>query len=84
MERVDMGSQAETSSSSKRDMGSYSSTMKPSDVKALTYRYNIPRDLHPVAVSSVSDKKMNAEYERLFSKTYSYVDRISHLSEKSV
>ncbi|GKB62253.1 hypothetical protein Tco_0918439 [Tanacetum coccineum] len=27
---------------------------------------------------------MNAEYERLFSKTYSYVDRISHLSEKSV
>ncbi|GJY82766.1 hypothetical protein Tco_0496142 [Tanacetum coccineum] len=31
-----------------------------------------------------SDKKMNAEYERLFSKTYSYVDRISHLSEKSV
>ncbi|GJS97142.1 hypothetical protein Tco_0804110 [Tanacetum coccineum] len=52
MERVDMGSQAETSSSSKRDMGSYSSTMKPSDVKALTHRYNIPRDLHPVAVSS--------------------------------
>ncbi|GJU19315.1 hypothetical protein Tco_1152657 [Tanacetum coccineum] len=51
-ERVDMGSQAETSSSSKRDMGSYSSTMKPSDVKALTHRYNIPRDLHPVAVSS--------------------------------
>ncbi|GJX49564.1 hypothetical protein Tco_0276409 [Tanacetum coccineum] len=45
MERVDMGSQAETSSSSKRDMGSYSSTMKPSDVKALTHRYNIPRDL---------------------------------------
>ncbi|GKG50865.1 hypothetical protein Tco_0538989, partial [Tanacetum coccineum] len=32
---ADMGSQAETSSSSKRDMGSYSSTMKPSDVKAL-------------------------------------------------
>ncbi|GJZ81377.1 hypothetical protein Tco_0646371 [Tanacetum coccineum] len=31
-----------------------------------------------------SDKKMSAEYERLFSKTYSYVDRISHLSEKSV
>ncbi|GJW75867.1 hypothetical protein Tco_0135237 [Tanacetum coccineum] len=31
-----------------------------------------------------SDKKMNAEYERLFSKTYSYVDRISHLSEKPV
>ncbi|GKB93607.1 hypothetical protein Tco_0979744 [Tanacetum coccineum] len=29
-----------------------------------------------------SDKKMNAEYERLFSKTYSYVDRISHLSKK--
>ncbi|GKE01566.1 hypothetical protein Tco_1389549 [Tanacetum coccineum] len=29
-----------------------------------------------------SDKKMSAEYERLFSKTYSYVDRISHLSEK--
>ncbi|GJY86007.1 hypothetical protein Tco_0500033 [Tanacetum coccineum] len=29
-----------------------------------------------------SDKKMNAEYERLFSKTYSYVDCISHLSEK--
>ncbi|GKA85152.1 hypothetical protein Tco_0806806 [Tanacetum coccineum] len=52
MERVDMGSQAETSSSSKRDMGSYSSTMKPSDVKALTHKYKIPRDLHPVAVSS--------------------------------
>ncbi|GJY77718.1 hypothetical protein Tco_0483519 [Tanacetum coccineum] len=31
-----------------------------------------------------SDKKMSAEYERLFSKTYSYVDRISHLSEKPV
>ncbi|GKB59624.1 hypothetical protein Tco_0915810 [Tanacetum coccineum] len=29
-----------------------------------------------------SDKKMTAEYERLFSKTYLYVDRISHLSEK--
>ncbi|GKF56571.1 hypothetical protein Tco_0166911, partial [Tanacetum coccineum] len=29
-------------------------------------------------------KKMNVEYERLFSKTYSYVDRISHLSEKPV
>ncbi|GKE55593.1 hypothetical protein Tco_1494778 [Tanacetum coccineum] len=27
---------------------------------------------------------MNAEYERLFSKTYSYVGRISHLSEKPV
>ncbi|GJX51517.1 hypothetical protein Tco_0278362, partial [Tanacetum coccineum] len=51
-ERVDMGSQAETSSSSKRDMGSYSSTMKPSDVKTLTHKYKIPRDLHPVAVSS--------------------------------
>ncbi|GJX52070.1 hypothetical protein Tco_0280439 [Tanacetum coccineum] len=31
-----------------------------------------------------SDKKMTAEYERLFSKTYPYVDRISHLSEKPV
>ncbi|GJY73083.1 hypothetical protein Tco_0477514 [Tanacetum coccineum] len=31
-----------------------------------------------------SDKKMNAEYERLFSKTYSYVDRISNLSDKPV
>ncbi|GJR53764.1 hypothetical protein Tco_1404285 [Tanacetum coccineum] len=31
-----------------------------------------------------SDKKMNAEYERLFSKTYSYVDRISHLPDKPV
>ncbi|GJU81110.1 hypothetical protein Tco_1283475 [Tanacetum coccineum] len=51
-ERVDMGSRAETSSSSKRDMGSYSSTMKASDVKALTHKYKIPRDLHPVAVSS--------------------------------
>ncbi|GJV99530.1 hypothetical protein Tco_1554782 [Tanacetum coccineum] len=46
VERVDMGSQAETSSSSKRDMGCYSSTMKPSDVKALTHKYKIPRDLH--------------------------------------
>ncbi|GKD05587.1 hypothetical protein Tco_1180561, partial [Tanacetum coccineum] len=52
VERVDTGSRAETSSSSKRDMGSYSSTMKPSDVKALTHKYKIPRDLHPVAVSS--------------------------------
>ncbi|GKC15156.1 hypothetical protein Tco_1011938 [Tanacetum coccineum] len=51
-ERVDMGSQAEASSSSKRDMGSYISTMKPSEVKALTRKYKIPRDLHPVAVSS--------------------------------
>ncbi|GJX26217.1 hypothetical protein Tco_0232513 [Tanacetum coccineum] len=47
-----MGSQAEASSSSKRDMGSYISTMKPSDVKALTRKYKIPRDQHPVAVSS--------------------------------
>ncbi|GKF08420.1 hypothetical protein Tco_0042644, partial [Tanacetum coccineum] len=31
-----------------------------------------------------SDKKMTAEYNRLFSKTYSYVDRISRLSEKPV
>ncbi|GKD00948.1 hypothetical protein Tco_1171222 [Tanacetum coccineum] len=52
VERVDMGSQAEASSSSKRDMGSYASSMKPSDVKALTRKYKIPRDLHPVAVSS--------------------------------
>ncbi|GJX05550.1 hypothetical protein Tco_0191466 [Tanacetum coccineum] len=52
VERVDTGSRAETSSSSKRDMDSYSSTMKPSDVKALTHKYKIPRDLHPVAVSS--------------------------------
>ncbi|GJZ85826.1 hypothetical protein Tco_0651165 [Tanacetum coccineum] len=52
VERVDMGSQAEASSSSKRDMGSYISTMKPSDVKALTRKYKIPRDLHPVDVSS--------------------------------
>ncbi|GJX55619.1 hypothetical protein Tco_0285516 [Tanacetum coccineum] len=50
VERVDMGSQAEASSSSKRDMGSYTSTMKPSDVKALTRKYKIPMDLHPVAV----------------------------------
>ncbi|GKB06663.1 hypothetical protein Tco_0834896 [Tanacetum coccineum] len=143
VERADMGSQAEASSSSKRDMGSSISTMKPSDVKTLTRKYKIPRDLHPVAISSewimdrltdeyiglyeqyfefvglrvpfstfllavirhfhvhisqlvplgdwfsfekraYSDKKMNAEYERLFSKTYSYVDRISHLSEKPV
>ncbi|GJZ04302.1 hypothetical protein Tco_0537577 [Tanacetum coccineum] len=46
VERVDMGSQAEASSSSKRDMGSYTSTMKPSDVKALTRKYKIPMDLH--------------------------------------
>ncbi|GKC37045.1 hypothetical protein Tco_1049429 [Tanacetum coccineum] len=52
VERVDMGSQAEASSSSKRDMGSYISTMRPSEVKALTRKYKIPRDLHPVAVSS--------------------------------
>ncbi|GKE84536.1 hypothetical protein Tco_1558278, partial [Tanacetum coccineum] len=31
-----------------------------------------------------SNKKMSAEYERLFSKTYSYMDCISHLSEKPV
>ncbi|GJV32912.1 hypothetical protein Tco_1393312 [Tanacetum coccineum] len=47
-----VGPQAEASSSSKRDMGSYISTMKPSDVKTLTRKYKIPRDLHPVAVSS--------------------------------
>ncbi|GJS46030.1 hypothetical protein Tco_0596151 [Tanacetum coccineum] len=52
VERVDTGSQAEASSSSKRDMGSYTSTMKPSDVKALTRKYKIPMDLHPVVVSS--------------------------------
>ncbi|GJY23871.1 hypothetical protein Tco_0397529 [Tanacetum coccineum] len=37
VERADMGSQAEASSSSKRDMGSYISTMKPSDGEALTH-----------------------------------------------
>ncbi|GJW08475.1 hypothetical protein Tco_1570898 [Tanacetum coccineum] len=34
--------------------------------------------------SKLDGGKMNAEYERLFSKTYPYVDRISHLSEKPV
>ena len=31
-----------------------------------------------------SDKKMNAEFDRLFSKTYPYVDRIVRNSEKPV
>ncbi|GJU24831.1 hypothetical protein Tco_1163452 [Tanacetum coccineum] len=52
VERVDIGSQAEGSSSSKRDMGSYTSTMKPSDVKALTRKYKIPMDLHPVVMTT--------------------------------
>ncbi|GJY70966.1 hypothetical protein Tco_0474669 [Tanacetum coccineum] len=47
------------------------------------------RELHQMMMrmngfDPYSDKKMTAEYERLFSKTYPYVDRISHLSEKPV
>ncbi|GJS30994.1 hypothetical protein Tco_0491614 [Tanacetum coccineum] len=47
------------------------------------------RELHQMMMrmngfDPYSDKKMTAEYERLFSKTYPYVDRISHLYEKPV
>ncbi|GKF10046.1 hypothetical protein Tco_0047972 [Tanacetum coccineum] len=47
------------------------------------------RELHQMMMrmnefDPYSDKKMTAEYERLFSKTYPYMDRISHLSEKPV
>ncbi|GJT22938.1 hypothetical protein Tco_0892875 [Tanacetum coccineum] len=73
VERVDMGSQAEASSSSKRDMGSYTSTMKPSDVKALTRKYKIPRDLHPVAVSSEwTMDRLTDEYIGLYEQYFEF------------
>ncbi|GJV96072.1 hypothetical protein Tco_1547649 [Tanacetum coccineum] len=73
VERVDMGSQAEASSSSKRDMGSYISTMKPSDVKALTRKYKIPRDLHPVAVSSEwTMYRLTNEYIGLYEQYFEF------------
>ncbi|GJY82545.1 hypothetical protein Tco_0495921 [Tanacetum coccineum] len=72
-ERVDMGSQAEASSSSKRDMGSYISTMKPSEVKALTRKYKIPRDLHPVAVSSEwTMDRLTDEYIGLYEQYFEF------------
>ncbi|GKB09666.1 hypothetical protein Tco_0837978 [Tanacetum coccineum] len=74
VERVDMGSQAEASSSSKRDMGSYTSTMKPSDVKALTRKYKIPRDLHPVAVSfEWTMDHLTDEYIGLYKQYFEFV-----------
>ncbi|GJV52480.1 hypothetical protein Tco_1448221 [Tanacetum coccineum] len=36
----------------KSDMHSYSSTMTAKDVKALTFKHNIPLDLHPVALTA--------------------------------
>ncbi|GJU01909.1 hypothetical protein Tco_1112247 [Tanacetum coccineum] len=74
VERADMGSQAEASSSSKRDMGSYISTMKPSDVKTLTRKYKIPRDLHPVAVSSEwTMDRLTDEYIGLYEQYFEFV-----------
>ncbi|GJV48417.1 hypothetical protein Tco_1438629 [Tanacetum coccineum] len=74
VERVEMGSQAEASSSSKRDMGSYISTMKPSDVKALTRKYKIPRDLHPVVVSSEwTMDRLTDEYIGLYEQFFEFV-----------
>ncbi|GJW94908.1 hypothetical protein Tco_0174580 [Tanacetum coccineum] len=68
-----MGSQAEASSSSKRDMGSYISTMKPSDVKTLTRKYKIPRDLHPVAVSSEwTMDRLTDEYIGLYEQYFEF------------
>ncbi|GJR63669.1 hypothetical protein Tco_1505831 [Tanacetum coccineum] len=73
-ERVDMGSQAEASSSSKRDMGCYISTMKPSEVKALTRKYKIPRDLHPVAVSPEwTMDRLTDEYIGLYEQYFEFV-----------
>ncbi|GKA71190.1 hypothetical protein Tco_0777329 [Tanacetum coccineum] len=74
VERVDMGSQAETSSSSKRDMGSYISTMRSSEVKTLTRKYKIPRDLHPVAVSSEwTMDRLTDEYIGLYEQYFEFV-----------
>ncbi|GJZ43589.1 hypothetical protein Tco_0590844, partial [Tanacetum coccineum] len=74
VERVDMGSQAEASSSSKRDMGSYISTMKPSDVKSLMRKYKIPRDLHPVAVSSEwTMDRLTDEHIGLYEQYFEFV-----------
>ncbi|GJT17727.1 hypothetical protein Tco_0876433 [Tanacetum coccineum] len=79
VERVDMGSQAEASSSSKRDMGSYISTMKPSDVKALTRKYKIPRDLHPVAVSSEwTMDRLTDEYIGLYEQYFEFAGLRKH------
>ncbi|GJT68357.1 hypothetical protein Tco_1019837, partial [Tanacetum coccineum] len=58
---------------SKRDMGSYISTMKPSDVKALTRKYKIPRDLHPVAVSSEwTMDRLTDEYIGLYEQYFEF------------
>ncbi|GKC39370.1 probable LRR receptor-like serine/threonine-protein kinase isoform X1, partial [Tanacetum coccineum] len=58
------------------------------NMKPILHGKNSVREVHQMmrmnGFDPYSDKKMNAEYERLFSKTYSYVDRISHLSEKPV
>ncbi|GKC66956.1 hypothetical protein Tco_1099554, partial [Tanacetum coccineum] len=79
VERVDMGSQAEASSSSKRDMGSYTSTMKPLDVKTLTRKYKIPRDLHPVDVSSKwTIDRLTDEYIGLYEQYFEFVGLRSH------
>ncbi|GJS71425.1 hypothetical protein Tco_0704266 [Tanacetum coccineum] len=73
VERVDMGSQAEVSSSSKRDMGSYTSTMKPSDVKALTRKYKIPMDLHPVVVTTEwTMDRLTDEYIGLYEQYFEF------------
>ncbi|GJR53677.1 hypothetical protein Tco_1404198 [Tanacetum coccineum] len=74
VERVDMGSQAEASSSSKRDMGSYISTMRSSKVKTLTRKYKIPRDLHPVVVSSEwTMDRLTDEYIGLYEQYFEFV-----------
>ncbi|GJZ94926.1 hypothetical protein Tco_0667129 [Tanacetum coccineum] len=51
--------------------------------EAINNKQEVSRSFH-LRPPRLKGAKMSAEYERLFSKTYSYVDRISHLSEKSV
>ncbi|GJV02421.1 hypothetical protein Tco_1335990 [Tanacetum coccineum] len=73
VERVDMGSQAEVSSSNKHDMGSYTSTMKLSDVKALTRKYKISMDLHPVAVTTEwTMDRLTDEYIGLYEQYFEF------------
>ncbi|GJT46561.1 hypothetical protein Tco_0955276 [Tanacetum coccineum] len=47
--------------------------MKPSDVKALTRKYKIPRDLHPVAVSSEwTMDRLTDEYIGLYEQYFEF------------
>ncbi|GJV51950.1 hypothetical protein Tco_1447691 [Tanacetum coccineum] len=76
VERVDMGSHIKPISLFRQVsaiLGFFYSTMKPSDVKALTRKYKIPRDLHPVAVSSEwTMDRLTDEYIGLYEQYFEF------------